>query len=1100
MEKAKTFCRKKRSVAKSMVSLMLIFAMVISNVQITPDAFPTVWAAESETSGTSEASENSSQSDDAVSDGEEAGEASENSGDDRNTGTEETDKSTQESEIESPSREEDAAQSEAVTETSKQTEEEDTTKETATANDSTESIEDSGSGDSILESAVEETSEDSNESSIQETETTTDVTESTTEEETTETETTEDENISADEAVGETVDVVVHFKNTLAWDAVRIHSWVRKTGEGDTNVFEENAGKLLEEQEGYYSYTFERIELDDSFEFIGFLFNKSQTDNWASEQYQTTNVTISKSELINIEDGKYECWICLTNDNREDGQKLIPQVSRVGLSGPEISSDGAQVTFRYHNANASQVTIRGVKGDTWSGDAEVDQTMDKDSATGIFTSTISLPEEGFSYKFVVKYDGSDTETWIFDPSNLNIVNGNSYVRKGSEKAVIRFHFKNVLEWDEVSMHYWGMGIDGTNWPGSALDLSESNKDEKGYYTFDINADGLIHDLGFIVTDGKDSDTLQTINNTISHFDILDNDTYELWVWLDENKKNEQGHYIPNISTSPLSSPEFGEMTEEGTQVTFRYQQESGAPDRVLLAGTMTDWLEAPVEMNQDENGIWSCTVSLPHGEYEYKYVIPKAGESNPGTDGAKYDWYFDPFNTNYSTHKENDQVIKDNSLVYVAGEEYTYTVHYYNPANKASTADESDLYIWEPGITYTDTAKIWEYETIETDANEIPWQTVCFKVPYKAMGIIGRPSAGSWTGQDANQYYQLKQLRNGAVDEAKTAEFWYIHGQGIYESAPNMGHVTNLSASFGNADMDYTQNNVLHINATDSEGAKVFVKEAYVNASGLGISEKLYIAPELMEVTLSVTEDTPCGTVELPITVVDYQGNTVRTSATVNVVAKTKDENDFDWDEAVIYFMVTDRFEDGDASNNEKAGTDTFNKSDPGLYHGRDFAGVKEHLKDLKDLGVNTIWITPIVKNIPKVQVEDGKGEIPNYASYHGYWASDFADINGALGTKDEFQELINAVHAEGMKLMVDVVVNHAGYGAEEGETFSGMLREAAIEDDAFHGGGGQAGLPDFMTENPEIRDMIIGWQLDWAKMGVDYFRVDTVKHVDNTT
>ncbi len=93
---------------------------------------------------------------------------------------------------------------------------------------------------------------------------------------------------------------------------------------------------------------------------------------------------------------------------------------------------------------------------------------------------------------------------------------------------------------------------------------------------------------------------------------------------------------------------------------------------------------------------------------------------------------------------------------------------------------------------------------------------------------------------------------------------------------------------------------------------------------------------------------------------------------------------------------------------------------------------------------------------------------IPNYASYHGYWANDFSDINGALGTREEFQDLINAVHAENMKLMVDVVVNHAGYGAEESETFSGMLREAAIEDDAFHGGGGQAGLPDFMTERTQ--------------------------------
>ena len=90
MEKAKTFCRKKRNLAKSMLSFMLVFAMVISNVQITPDAFSTVWAAENETLETSEASENSSQPSEADGDSEEAGEASENSGDDKETGTEET--------------------------------------------------------------------------------------------------------------------------------------------------------------------------------------------------------------------------------------------------------------------------------------------------------------------------------------------------------------------------------------------------------------------------------------------------------------------------------------------------------------------------------------------------------------------------------------------------------------------------------------------------------------------------------------------------------------------------------------------------------------------------------------------------------------------------------------------------------------------------------------------------------------------------------------------------------------------------------------------------------------------------------------------------
>lgn len=87
------------------------------------------------------------------------------------------------------------------------------------------------------------------------------------------------------------------------------------------------------------------------------------------------------------------------------------------------------------------------------------------------------------------------------------------------------------------------------------------------------------------------------------------------------------------------------------------------------------------------------------------------------------------------------------------------------------------------------------------------------------------------------------------------------------------------------------------------------------------------------------------------------------------------------------------------------------------------------------------------------------------------------------------------------MKIMVDVVVNHAGYGMEETDQFPGMLRDKADVNEEDHElGGYQAGLPDFLTELPEVRNKIIQWQVDWAKKGVDFFRVDTVQHVEDTT
>lgn len=196
--------------------------------------------------------------------------------------------------------------------------------------------------------------------------------------------------------------------------------------------------------------------------------------------------------------------------------------------------------------------------------------------------------------------------------------------------------------------------------------------------------------------------------------------------------------------------------------------------------------------------------------------------------------------------------------------------------------------------------------------------------------------------------------------------------------------------------------------------------------------------------------------------------------------------------------MMTDRFFDGNESNNTASGADTYGKNNPGLYHGGDFAGVTAKLDYLQDLGVNTIWLTPIVENVKGVAVTDeGKEDVPYNAAYHGYWASDFTKLNPTLGTTEEFETMISEAHKRGMRIMVDIVVNHAGYGSES--TFADMLRDKSISEGDIK--SWQDGLPDFATENADVRAKLVEWQTSWMKdYGVDYFRVDTVKHVDSTT
>ena len=322
-----------------------------------------------------------------------------------------------------------------------------------------------------------------------------------------------------------------------------------------------------------------------------------------------------------------------------------------------------------------------------------------------------------------------------------------------------------------------------------------------------------------------------------------------------------------------------------------------------------------------------------------------------------------------------------------------------------------------------------------------------------------------------------------------------------------------ITAELSKPSMDYNDNNVLTIKTIPAEGADMSAFEvatATVDLSALGLSSTYAIDPELMEATISCLDTTTAGNKTLPVTVKDIYGNVYRTSTNVTVTERDKKDGDFDWDEAVIYFAVTDRFFDGNTSNNDAYGVKDYNTGDKGgsSYHGGDFAGLTQKLDYLKNLGVNTIWITPIVENITSDQ-HDADTDTATYG-YHGYWASDFTKLNRHLGTEEEFAALIDAAHSRGMKLMVDVVLNHAGYGTEK--YFNNILEGAdgkkikMIRDSSNTVSGDDkqdalSDLPDFVTEDAEVRNQLIKWQTDWMeKYKIDYYRVDTVKHVDSTT
>ena len=113
-----------------------------------------------------------------------------------------------------------------------------------------------------------------------------------------------------------------------------------------------------------------------------------------------------------------------------------------------------------------------------------------------------------------------------------------------------------------------------------------------------------------------------------------------------------------------------------------------------------------------------------------------------------------------------------------------------------------------------------------------------------------------------------------------------------------------------------------------------------------------------------------------------------------------------------VYFVMTDRFSDGNPSNNG----DGYDPTDIGYWHGGDFQGLTEKLPYIADLGVTALWITPPFKQ----QSIQG-----NSSAYHGYWALDFMTVDPHLGTEAEFKKLISTAHSMGLKVFIDVVANH---------------------------------------------------------------------------
>ena len=254
-------------------------------------------------------------------------------------------------------------------------------------------------------------------------------------------------------------------------------------------------------------------------------------------------------------------------------------------------------------------------------------------------------------------------------------------------------------------------------------------------------------------------------------------------------------------------------------------------------------------------------------------------------------------------------------------------------------------------------------------------------------------------------------------------------------------------------------------------------------------------------------------------------------------VVEAKPEVPFTWKAANIYFLLTDRFNNGDTSNDLN-----FNRTKETAtlrgFEGGDIKGITQKINEgyFTDLGINAIWMTPIVE-----QVHDGTDEGTGVTyGFHGYWTSDWTNLDPNFGTKEDLKDLVETAHAKGIRILLDAVINHTGPVTEVDPVWpSDWVRtEPQCTYDNYANTTACTlvkNLPDIRTESndavelpPQLvakwkseerydeeiaeldaffertgyprapRFYIIKWLTDYiTEFGIDGYRVDTVKHTE---
>jgi glycosidase len=407
------------------------------------------------------------------------------------------------------------------------------------------------------------------------------------------------------------------------------------------------------------------------------------------------------------------------------------------------------------------------------------------------------------------------------------------------------------------------------------------------------------------------------------------------------------------------------------------------------------------------------------------------------------------------------------------------------------TADESVSYGMKLYIEKNQTLYAWSTASGAVEALNGAW-------PGKTLTATETMSGKTWYVFDFQDKESAMYILGGGGDTAITQTTWIKADGSKSVVDPYLPTKPEVSISPGSGTVNDTKGTRTITIKVTANNATVDSKTATIGGATVALTGET--------TTLKLGDYIKNGETKIiKVTGINTLGTTTKDVTIKRDDSYTVPTGEFTWDNATVYFVLTDRFYNGNPENDNSYGRKNGFKPDPldvATFHGGDVAGLTKKIEEgyFTELGVNVIWYTATYEQIHG-WVGGGSGDFPHYA-YHGYYALDWTMMDRNMGTVDEMRKFVDTAHENNIRVVMDVVVNHAGYNSAMDMHDFGFASydKAVIKDrDWMHpmvasGWQSHHDKSVFYTKETAatsatatpITDWLKWWGADWVRTGID--------------